>query len=110
MGDHTMAAGTDFAQQTVAVNAIDDETITNLNRIVCYDQPIYGDSQLEGNEWLGLTLGVDRSSVLTTVRPFYDQAAILIRESRFYIEFLLCRDGVVALHLLFDQCTTKLQS
>ena len=89
MGDHTMAAGTDFAQQTVTVNAIDDETITKLNRIVCYDQPIYEDSQLEGNEWLGLTLGVDRSSVLTTVRHIYDQAAILIRESRFYIEFLL---------------------
>ena len=73
-----MAAGTDYAQQTVGVNAIDDERITEQTRIVCYDQPIYGDSQLEGNEWLGLTLSVDRASVITHVRPMYDQAAILI--------------------------------
>ena len=39
---------------------------------------IYEDSQLEGNEWLGLTLNVDRSSVPTRVRPMYNQAAILI--------------------------------
>ena len=72
---------TDFAQQTVGVNAIDDETITELMRIVCYDQPIYEDMRLEGDEWLGLTLGVDRSSVLTTVQPMYDQAAIFIQDN-----------------------------
>ena len=83
LGLYPMAAGTDFAQQTSAVNTIDDETITELTRIVCYDQPIYGDSQLEGNEWLGLTLSVDRASVSTRVRPMYDQAAILIVESIF---------------------------
>ena len=76
-----MAPRTDFAQQTVGVNAIDDETITEFRRIVCYDQPIYDDDCLEGDEWLGLTLGVDRSSVLTNVRPMYDQAAILIQDN-----------------------------
>ena len=85
LGLYSMAPGTDYAQQTVGVNAIDDETITELTRIVCYDQPIYDDTLVEGDEWLGLTLGVDRSSVSTNVRPMYDQAAILIRESRFYI-------------------------
>ena len=68
MGDHTITPGTDYAQQTVGVNSIDDETITKLNRIVCYDQPIYGDSQLEGIEWLGLTLSVDRASVQCTTK------------------------------------------
>ena len=76
-----MAPMTDYAQQTVGVNAIDDETITELMRIVCYDQPIYEDMRLEGDEWLGLTLDVDRASVLTNVRPMYDQAAILIQDN-----------------------------
>ena len=81
LGLYPMAPMTDFSQQTVRVNAIDDETITELTRIVCYDQPIYEDMRLEGDEWLGLTLGVDRSSVLTTVRPLYDQAVILIQDN-----------------------------
>ena len=84
LGDHAMAVGTDYAQQTATVNTIDDETITELMRIVCYDQLLYDDMHLEGDEWLGLTLGVDRASVFTNVRPMYDQAAILIQESRFY--------------------------
>ena len=81
LGLYPMAPMTDYAEQTVGVNAIDDETITELMRIVCYDQPIMGDECLEGDEWLGLTLGVDRSSVLTTVRALYDQAAILIQDN-----------------------------
>ena len=62
LGLYPMAPGTDYAQQTTGVNAIDDETITELTRIVCYDQPIYDDTLVEGDEWLGLTLGVDRST------------------------------------------------
>ena len=81
IGLYPMAPMTDYAQQTVGINAIDDETITELTRIVCYDQPIYEDMRLEGDEWLGLTLGVDRSSVRTTVQPMYDQAAILIQDN-----------------------------
>ena len=73
-----MPDGSDYAQQGITFNAIDDETITELMRIVCYDQPIYDDTLVEGDEWLGLTLDVDRASVLTNVRPMYDQAAILI--------------------------------
>ena len=87
LGLYSMAPGTDYAQQTLAVNTIDDETITELMRIVCYDQPIYEDLCVEGDEWLGLTLGVDRaSSVLTNVRPMYDQAVILIldNDSKFH--------------------------
>ena len=83
LGQYPMAAGTDYAQQTVGVNAIDDETITELTRIVCYDQPIYADTQFEGSEWLGLTLSIDRGSVPTNIRPMYDQAAILILDSVF---------------------------
>ena len=63
LGLYPMEPGTDFAQQTVGINAIDDESITEEMRMVCYDQPIYDDDCVEGDEWLGLTLGVDRASV-----------------------------------------------
>ena len=76
-----MLSGTDYAQQTMAVNATDDETITEQIRIVCYNQSIYDDIRLEDDEWLGLTLSVDRASVLTNVRPMYDQAAIMIQDN-----------------------------
>ena len=78
LGQYGMADGTDYAQQTVGVNAIDEETIMELMRIVCYDQPIYEDEDVEGDEWLGLLLIIDRSSVFSDVQPDYDQAAILI--------------------------------
>ena len=76
-----MLNGTDYVQQTVDVNAIEYETITELTRIVCYNQSIYDDIRLEDNEWLGLTLSVDRASVRTNVRPMYDQAAIMIQDN-----------------------------
>ena len=80
-----MMDGSDYAQQTVVNNAIDDERIgeneRELIRIVCCDQPIYDDSCLEADEWLGLTLGVDRASVLTVVRPMYNEAAIVIQDN-----------------------------
>ena len=75
-----MAPMTDYAQQTVGVNA---KTITELLRIVCYYQPIYDDMRLEGAEWLGLTLGVDWSTIITNVRPHHDQAAILIVDGNY---------------------------
>ena len=77
-GQYLMSDGTDYAQQTSAFNAIDDETITELMRVVCYNQSIYDDMQLEDDEWLGLTLDVDDGSVLTNIRLMYDQAAIHI--------------------------------
>ena len=77
-----MADGTDFAQQTPAVNVIDDTFITELMRIICYNQPIYDDVLMEPNEYIGLSLGVINNNVLTTiltnVKPAYDQASILI--------------------------------
>ena len=71
---------TDYSQQTEAVNDIDGETITEIMRTVCYDQFIYNDSHLERDEWLGLTLAVDRSSVFTIVVRGLNQAAIVIHD------------------------------
>ena len=81
LGQYLELDGTDYAQQTLGANAIDDETIMENGTIVCYDQPIYQDLRLEGDEWLGLTLGVDRASILTLTQPMYDQAAILIQDN-----------------------------
>ena len=69
---------TDFAQQIGPVNAIDDVFITELMRIVCYNQPIYEDLHLELDEYAGLTLGVKETTVPTLVRPMYNEASILI--------------------------------
>ena len=76
-----MVEGTDFAQQTRAVNVIDGIIITEERRLICYNQPIYDDPCLEPDEYAGLTLGVideDRTTVLTEVQPLYDHTAILI--------------------------------
>ena len=75
-----MADGTDFAQQTRAVNVIDDTFITELMRIICYNQTIYDDVLLEENEYIGLSLGVIdiSTTIFANVRPMYDQASILI--------------------------------
>ena len=66
---------TDYAQQTRSVNAIDDETITAEQRIICYDQPIYDDKQLEGEEWFGL--GVTLVNVLFV----YNETAVVIQDN-----------------------------
>ena len=76
-----MVSGTDYAEQTLAVNAIDDQVISELMRRVCYNQPIYDDSLVEGSEYFGLSLSVSRATILTQVRPMYDQAAILILDN-----------------------------
>ena len=83
LGIHPMADGTDYAQQTLADNVIDNIPITAEMRLICYNQPIYDDVRLELDEYAGLTLGVvDNNNILTTVvtevKPMYDQASILI--------------------------------
>ena len=80
---YPMADGTDFAQQTRATNVIDDTSIIQEMRLICYNQPIYEDMHVELDEYAGLTLGVtDNSNILTTIptrmEPMYDQVSILI--------------------------------
>lgn len=83
-----MTEGTDYAQQTNAVNTIDDVLISEDQRIVCYSQPIYEDVRLEQHEYIGLMLGVRDyflTTALTVVEPMKSQASILIldNDSRF---------------------------
>ena len=59
-----MSEGSDYAQQTRTVNAIDD--IVKLRRIVCYNQTIYDDSHVELDEYAGLTLLQSASHTVET--------------------------------------------
>ena len=73
-----MAAGTDFAAQTLTFNAIDDQEITEETRTVCYNQIIYDDALVEGPEYICLSLGIVQSTAVTQLKVGYDQATILI--------------------------------
>ena len=76
---YPMLEGTDYAEQTFGVNAIDDQLINATRRIICYNQPIYDDERLEVSEYAGLTLDVDDNILFTTeVQDLYDFASIRI--------------------------------
>ena len=81
LGRYPMAERSDFQQQTAAVNLIDDIFISELMRIVCYNQTIYDDLRLEATEYAGLTLGVEdnpQTTTLTFINELFDQASIFI--------------------------------
>ena len=63
---YLISEGSDYAQQTYAVNIIDDILISELRRTVCYNQTIYNDLRLEPQEYIGLTLGVKKTPVETS--------------------------------------------
>ena len=84
LSQYLMIPGSDYAQQTIAVNAIDDFLIHEFRRIICYNQTIYDDFRLEMNEYAGLTLGVkenQQTTILTFVKEVYDQSSILILDN-----------------------------
>ena len=80
LGTYLMQEGTDYAEQTFGVNAIDDQVINAARRIICYDQPIYDDERLEVSEYAGLTLGIYTrfTTVRTEVQELYNFASFQI--------------------------------
>ena len=79
--EYLRANNTDYEQQTFGVSIIASQRITELTRVICYNQTIYDDQTLEPDEWLGLTLDVIENTVSTVVRPLLDHAAIRIRDN-----------------------------
>ena len=73
-----MAERSDYEEQIRGINRIRNIVINATRRIIFYDLPIYDDMRLEMSEYVGLTLDIRDSSVLTLVRPLYDQVAIRI--------------------------------
>ena len=77
---------TDYEEQTSPFSSRISNTVINATRrIICYDQPIYDDDRLEPIEYAGLELTanpenffINPSSVLTVVRPMYDDIVICI--------------------------------
>ena len=76
-----MAPLTDYEEQTRFINRISTNTITAVSRVICYNQSIYDDAQLEPPEYIGLQLTVRDATILTHVLPMYSNAAILILDS-----------------------------
>ena len=81
LSQYLISEGSDYAQQTYAVNIIDDMLIYVIMRTVCYSQTIYNDLRLEPHEYIGLTLGVKKATVETLLKPMYGQSSILIRDN-----------------------------
>lgn len=80
-GRYSRISGSDYTQQTNAFNIIDDKSITEVTRVVCYNQMIYDDTVFEETEYFGLSLGVIDGPLTTVVaetKPMYDQAVIII--------------------------------
>ena len=74
-----MAPLTDYPQQIVGINGLRDSAITETSRVVCYNQTVYCDVQLEETEYFGLAIAVrDSSTVRTDVDPNYGQTAVKI--------------------------------
>ena len=69
----------DYQPPLQSFNPIMRLPITQTNRIICYDQIIYGDTRAEEDECFTLTLTIqDRSSIMTSVDPQRSSAVIQI--------------------------------
>ena len=75
---YNMIPFSDYEQQQILSNRIRNIGINATRRVICYDQPIYDDMRLEVSEYFGMTLTVLFATILTNIRPMYDQVAILI--------------------------------
>jgi hypothetical protein len=88
-------------------NPIMKSSITQTNRIICYDQIIYGDTRAEEDECFTLTLTVqDRSSIMTSVDPQRSSAVIQIVDDE---EVIICdpecqNGGTCSAPWLSDSC------
>ena len=74
---YNMIPFSDYEQQQLLSNRIKSIGINATRRVICYDQPIYDDMRLEVAEYFGMP----PTTVLTEIRPMYDQVAILILDN-----------------------------
>ena len=76
-----MVSMTDYEQQILAFNHMKNTPITEATRLICYNQTIYDDRQVEPVEYIGLTMAIRTSTVMTTVDPAYGQTSIKITDN-----------------------------
>ena len=78
---YNMIPFSDYEQQQQLSNRIRSIGINATRRVICYDQTIYNNMRLEVAEYFGMTLtvqGMPPTTVITKIRPMYDQVAIKI--------------------------------
>ena len=107
---YNMIPFSDYEQQQLLSNRIRNIGINATRRIICYDQPIYNDMRLEVSEYFGMTLtvqGMPPTTVLTEVRPMYDQVTILIVDDdgeKFYMSLLYKLHILIIEHVYMCLC------
>ena len=67
----------DYPQQLLGFNDLRNIQISEIRRRICYNQIIYNDVKIEGDEWIGLTLQIGASTAARTVTGI-DHTAIRI--------------------------------
>ena len=55
----------DYPQQLLGFNDLRNIPILETRRRICYNQTIYNDMQIEGDEWFSLTLQIGASTART---------------------------------------------
>ena len=91
-GSYTMEELADFRPPVQFFNPIRLKVITETNRVICYNQIIYGDVRLEEDEYFSLILlAQDRTSIISLLDPQHDSSVIRIidDDGRSHYSYLL---------------------
>ena len=77
-GDHSREPMADFEEETRFHSTLRDELITEVNRMVCYNQVIYNDLCLELTEYIGLGLDEVDNIIEVNIEKRYGDSVIAI--------------------------------
>ena len=73
-----MAPRTDYEEETSRFSTIRDTFITELRRMICYEQVVYDDLRLEKEEYVGLALVPDDLDTAVETEPLYNESVVII--------------------------------
>ena len=73
-----MAPRTDYEEETPRFSTIRDTDITEVRRMICYEQVVYDDLRLEMEEYVGLALVPDDIDTVVETEPQYNESVVII--------------------------------
>ena len=73
-----MAPKTDYEEETSRFSTIRDTFISELRRMICYEQVVYDDLRLEREEYVGLALVPDDLDTVVETEPLYNESVVII--------------------------------
>ena len=73
-----MAPRTDYGEETSRFSTIRDTFITEVRRMICYEQVVYDDLRLEKEEYVGLALVPDDLDTVVETEPLYNESVVII--------------------------------